>query len=263
MSDKGARDENPSRTCCLRGLYPQGPLVGRQTKLRAAAVDRSGRTRGARASGVCRHREVRLDVAAAARVGIELEAAVLGKPYVDLPLVRVEPARSREPGELDAYLPLIGVHARRAVEARHLDGPLVRVEFDVGLQVGDIDSRLVIVDLQPRGGRHLDRVAHERERPGLDVEDPEEPMLVMLHFVVVGLDFDGGASPGDPNLRPLDLLAAVPVIAVRLDERFYADLWLLPGRDRDGSLERVDGDPPIAVEGERAVNLLRVRSLRG
>ena len=85
----------------------------------------------------------------------------------------------------------------------------------------------------------------------------------MLDLVVVGLDLDRAAAARDPDLRPLDLLAAVAVVAVRLDPGIDLDLRPVPRRDRDRSLVGLDPQTPVLLERERPVNFLDVRGLCG
>ena len=95
------------------------------------------------------------------------------------------------------------------------------------------------------------------------LEEAEEEVLVMLDLVVVGLDLDRAAAARDPDLRPLDLLAAVAVVAVRLDPGIDLDLRPVPRRDRDRSLVGLDPQTPVLLERERPVNFLDVRGLCG
>src|SRR5262249_42940153 len=142
------RGEEPlnSVTRALPGSDAEGAFVGRHTELGAAAVDGAGGAVAVAAAARPAHdREVGLQTAVATGVGVEIETAVFRDAELDLTLVRLEPARAGEAGELDTDVSLVGVDPRRAIQVGHPGEALVGVELQVRLQTGDAGIRLVVL----------------------------------------------------------------------------------------------------------------------
>src|SRR5262249_34705470 len=95
----------------LRGLLradSERSLGGRHAEVRASAIDGArGTVAPAAAPRVAHDGEVRFDIAVAAAVGVELEAAVPRHLQLDRPLVGFESASVRVAGELDAGVSLM------------------------------------------------------------------------------------------------------------------------------------------------------------